>query len=54
VRDKERPRQPKKFEDVELQELLDENPAQSFRVVESIKCYSKSRLKTLVCHGKDS
>ncbi|KOC59630.1 Histone-lysine N-methyltransferase SETMAR, partial [Habropoda laboriosa] len=29
MRDKERPGQPKKFEDVELQELLDENPAQT-------------------------
>jgi len=27
VRDKERPEQPKKFENFELQELLDENPA---------------------------
>ena len=30
MRDKERTGQPKKFEDVELQELLDENPGQTF------------------------
>jgi len=30
VRDKECPGQPKKFEDVELQELFDENLAQTF------------------------
>jgi len=30
VRDKERTGQSKKFEDVELQELLDENPGQTF------------------------
>jgi len=29
VRDKEHPRQPKKFEDFELQELLHENPAET-------------------------
>lgn len=29
MKDKERPGQPKKFEDVELQELLDKNPAQT-------------------------
>jgi len=29
VKDKERPGQPKKFEDFELQELLDENPVQT-------------------------
>lgn len=29
VKDKERPGQPKKFEDVELQKLLDANPAQT-------------------------
>jgi len=29
MRYKERPGQPKKFEDFELQELLDENPAQA-------------------------
>jgi len=30
MRDKERPEQPKKFEDFELQELLDENPTKRF------------------------
>jgi len=30
MRDEERPGQPKKFEDFELQKLLDENPAQTF------------------------
>lgn len=29
MKDKERPGQPKKVEDIELQELLDENPAQT-------------------------
>jgi len=53
VRDKKRPGQPKKFEDFELQELL-ENPAQTLLVVESVKYYSKNSLKTLACHGKDS
>jgi len=32
MRDKERPEQPKKFEDFELQELLDENPVQTLLV----------------------
>jgi len=56
MRDKECPEQPKKFEDFELQELLDENPAQTlfFTVVESVKCYSKDCLKMLACHEKDS
>jgi len=46
-----------KIENFNLQELLDENPrksANAFRVVESVKCYSKGRLKTLVSHGKAS
>jgi len=50
VRDKNRPGQPKKFENVELQELLDENPAQTLlelsKVVENegnyFKVYSSS------------
>jgi len=45
VRDKKRPGQPKKFEDFELRELLDDNSAQTLFSCQ--KHYSKGRLKTL-------
>jgi len=53
VRDKECPEQPKKFEDFELQELLDENPAQTFLELSKALNITPKALKTLACHGKD-
>jgi len=53
VRDKECLEQPKKFEDFELQELLDENPAQTLLELSKVKYYSKGCLR-LAYHRKDS
>lgn len=56
LKDKERPGQPKKFEDVELQELLDDDPAQTLLdlLKVTLKRYFNGRLKTLAYHGKNS
>jgi len=38
LKDKERPEEPKKFKDFELQELLDENPTQTFLELSILYC----------------
>jgi len=53
MRDKGYPEQPKKFEDFELQELFDENPAQTLlKLSKALKVIPKTVSKRL--HGKDS
>ena len=53
MRDKERPGQPKRFENVKLQELLDENPAQTLlELSKSINITLKTISKRLRAMGK--
>ena len=53
VRDKERPGQPKKFEDVELQKLFDENPAQTLlELSKALNVTLKAVSKRLYAMGK--
>ena len=54
MRNEERGKSPKKFEDSELQVLLDEDDAQiQQQLAESIECDTTSHLHTFKIHGKD-
>jgi len=53
VRNEERGKPPKKFEDSELQALLDEDDSNSTTTRGSIECDTRSRLHTFEIHGKN-
>jgi len=54
MRNEERRKSPKKFEDSELQALLDEDDSNSTTTTRgSIECDTRSRLHTFEIHGKD-
>ena len=54
VRNEERRKPPKKFEDSELQALLDEDDGNLTTTHGSIKCDTRSHLHTFEIHRKDS
>jgi len=53
MRNEERGKPPKKFEDSKLQALLDEDDAQTQQQLGSIECDTRSRLHMFEIHGKD-
>ena len=54
IEDKPRCGQPKKFEDTELEALLDEGPTQTQRACRYIGSCSSSSFRTIKIHGNDS